>query len=70
MMIKRTLIILAISTLLIVSPLYAQVSEQGFREDFNSLDNWKPLTFPRIPRHSAYRIQKEGENNFSGCPGG
>lgn len=64
MMIKRTLIILAISTLLIVSPLCAQVSEQGFREDFNSLDNWKPLTFPRIPRHSAYRIQKKGENNF------
>ncbi|PKN53635.1 MAG: hypothetical protein CVU55_00490 [Deltaproteobacteria bacterium HGW-Deltaproteobacteria-13] len=64
MMIKRTLIILAIIILLIVSPLYAQVSDQGFREDFNSLDHWKPVTFPRIPRHSTYRIQKEGENNI------
>jgi hypothetical protein len=63
-MIKRTLIILAMSIILIVSPLCAQVSEQGFREEFNSLDNWKPLTFPKIPRHSTYRIQKEGENSF------
>jgi hypothetical protein len=37
------------------------MSEQGFREEFNSLDNWKPLTFPKIPRHSTYSIQKEGE---------
>jgi hypothetical protein len=63
-MIKRTLIILAISTLLIISPLRAQMSDQGFREDFNSLDSWKPLTFPKIPRHSIYKIQKEGENSF------
>jgi hypothetical protein len=63
-MIKRTLIILAMSMIMIASPLYAQMSEQGFREEFNSLDNWKPLTFPKIPRHSAYSIQKEGKNSF------
>jgi len=63
-MIKRTLIILAMSIIMIVSPLCAQVREQGFREEFNSLDNWKPLTFPKIPRHSTYRIQKEGDNSF------
>ncbi len=63
-MIKQTLVILAISTIMIVSPLCAQVSEQGFREEFNSLDNWKPLTFPRIPRHSTYKIRKEGNNSI------
>ena len=64
MMIKRTLIILSISTLLIVSPLFAQMSEQGFREEFNSLDNWTPLTFAKIPRHSIYSILKEGKKSF------
>lgn len=64
MMIKRTLIILAISTIIIVAPLCAQTSEQGFREEFNSLDNWKPLTFPKIPSHSTYKIQKEGMNSI------
>jgi hypothetical protein len=64
MMIKRTLVILAISTIMIVSPLCAQVNEQGFREEFNSLDNWKPLTFPNIPRHSIYEIRKDGENSI------
>ena len=40
-------------------PLCAQPAEQGFREDFETLANWKPLTFPKIPRHSAYSILKE-----------
>lgn len=71
MMIKRALIIIAVSTIMIVSPLCAQVSEQGFREEFNSLENWKPLTFPKIPRHSTYRIQNgiliaEADNSASG----
>jgi hypothetical protein len=26
------------------------------REDFTSLDAWRPLTFPKIARHSAYSI--------------
>jgi hypothetical protein len=63
-MIKRTLIILAASMIIIVSPLCAQESEQGFREEFNSLDNWKLHTFPKIPRHSTYSIQKDGEKSF------
>jgi hypothetical protein len=24
-----------------------------FREDFDSLERWEPLTFPRIQRHST-----------------
>ena len=64
MMIKRTLIILAANMIMIAAPLCAQMSEQGFREEFNSLDNWTPLTFPKIPRHSTYSIQKDGEMSF------
>ncbi len=49
-----------LSLLFIAVPLDAQMTEQGFREEFESLDNWKPLTFPKIPLHSIYSIQKEG----------
>jgi hypothetical protein len=63
-MIKRTLIILATSMILIVFPLCAQMSEQGFREEFHSLDNWRPFTFPKIPHHSTYSIQNERGKSF------
>lgn len=58
-MTKRILIFLTAIMILSASPLHAQMLEQGFREDFETLSNWKPLTFPKIPRHSAYRIAKE-----------
>lgn len=57
-MTKTMLIILLI--FIIALPLGAQIMEQGFREDFKTLANWKPLTFPNIPRHSTYSIQAEG----------
>lgn len=63
-MIKRILIIATLCIFLLAGILSAQISEQGFREEFNALDNWKPLTFPKIPRHSIYKIGKEGENNI------
>lgn len=36
-------------------------AEVLFREDFNTLDNWKPLYFPKIPRHTSYTIVSEGD---------
>jgi hypothetical protein len=60
---KRILLII-LTMIMISSPLNAQVSEQGFREDFNSLDGWKPLTFPKIPRHTTYGVQSEGGRSF------
>jgi hypothetical protein len=35
----------------------------ALREDFNNLDNWKPLTFPKIERHSEYVITLETAGN-------
>ena len=43
----------------------AAVPENRFiREDFNSLVRWKPLTFPKIKKHSTYTIIKENNKNI------
>jgi len=33
------------------------------RDDFNDLENWRPLVFPRIKQHSTYSIYKNGNDN-------
>lgn len=35
-----------------------------FRDDFETLDNWKPLHFPKIKEHSIYEIEKRGEDHY------
>lgn len=35
-----------------------------FREDFASLDNWKPFTFPKIKSHSTYTIERTGSEHI------
>jgi hypothetical protein len=32
-----------------------------FRENFISLDNWKPFFFPKIKSHSTYTIERDGD---------
>jgi len=61
---KPVLIIFVFVMMITALPVGSQINEQGFREDFNSLENWKPLTFPKIPRHSHYRIQQEDSKGF------
>jgi hypothetical protein len=34
----------------------------AIRELFDTLDAWKPLTFPKIKRHTTYSIESEGGN--------
>ncbi|MFH0995148.1 MAG: DUF3047 domain-containing protein [Pseudomonadota bacterium] len=41
--------------MLSIAAVHAQESV-ALREDFNNLDNWKPLNFPKIERHSEYAI--------------
>ena len=53
---------LILCTIVITSPSFAQEPGALFQEDFNSLDNWKPLHFPKIKRHSEYSIVKENDN--------
>lgn len=35
-----------------------------FRENFNNLDHWEPLTFPKIKTHSTYTLVREGGKNI------
>jgi hypothetical protein len=42
----------------------AQEPTVFLQEDFNNLDNWKPLYFPKIKRHSEYSIVKENNNSI------
>lgn len=44
--------------------LYAEGSRVFLREDFDDLENWRPLFFPKIKKHSIYTIEKEKDNAF------
>jgi hypothetical protein len=35
-----------------------------FREDFNNLEHWRPLYFPKISRHSTYTVETNGSESF------
>jgi hypothetical protein len=35
-----------------------------FREDFTTLDGWKPFFFPKIKSHSTYAIESDGDRNL------
>lgn len=39
----------------------ARAEEVVLREEFASLDNWEGVFFPKIPRHSTYTTEKDGE---------
>ena len=43
--------------------LYAEGDKVFMREDFIDLQNWKPLFFPKIKRHSEYSIEKDGDRS-------
>jgi len=50
--------------LLIVPPSHSQGTRILFREDFNSLESWRPLYFPKISRHTTYTIEIENDESF------
>jgi hypothetical protein len=60
----------AAAILPVVLMLLISVSASGqegnvfLREDFNDLENWRPLYFPKISKHSIYTIEKEKDNAF------
>lgn len=47
-----------------VAPVFAENKQVLFREDFNTLANWEPLTFSKIKKHSTYTIVAEGKHSF------
>jgi len=54
-------ILLSVLCLAVVS---AQTRSVFLREDFNNLENWKPLFFPKIKQHSTYTIVKDGPDSL------
>jgi hypothetical protein len=41
-------------------PAYCEEGEVFFREDFEDLDGWEPLQFPKIKEHTEYAIELSG----------
>lgn len=44
--------------------LHSQEAKVFLREDFDNLENWRPLHFPKISRHSSYGIEAKGGEAF------
>jgi hypothetical protein len=47
-----------------ISPLPAAERSVFLREEFDDLERWKPLTFPKVERHSRYSIEEKGMERF------
>jgi hypothetical protein len=47
-----------------VLPGHAQDRHIFLREDFNGLEDWRPLYFPKIKGHTRYSIQKEKDGSY------
>lgn len=51
------------SLLLTATPATATDRQILFREDFSTLENWKPFAFPKIKSHSTYTIERSGSEH-------
>jgi len=52
-----------LAVLLLIRATALSQGPEVLREDFNNLDNWRPLIFPKIERHSEYAITLEDTGN-------
>jgi hypothetical protein len=64
MKLNNIVIITLISVITTILPCFAQDSTIFLREDFNDMENWKPLYFPKIKEHSTYSIEKKENGSF------
>lgn len=64
MKVMTTFACLAVFTFILLPTGPCQAEEVLFREDFHDLAHWKPLFFPKIPKHSVYTVVTEGEQSF------
>ncbi len=52
----RRVILCLLLSLVLIRPCHAQVRQVLFREAFTNLENWRPLLFPNVPKHTMYSI--------------
>jgi hypothetical protein len=45
-------------------PVLAGKGKVLLREDFRDLENWRPLYFPKIPKHSVYTVEAQGDQHY------
>jgi hypothetical protein len=59
-------IILFIALPLLVGVETSQAENRGvlFRDDFNNLENWRPVYFPKIKQHTVYSHETEGNQGY------
>ncbi len=50
--------------ILAAAPLRAAEESVLFREDFHNLENWRPLFFPKIPKHSVYTVEAQADRHY------
>ncbi|RJR16453.1 MAG: DUF3047 domain-containing protein [Nitrospiraceae bacterium] len=55
---------LLLSIFAVPAVLHAGSDTVSFRDDFRSLENWRPTYFTKIKEHTEYSIETEGEQNF------
>ncbi len=55
------LILLCIS---VPSQAYSEEGKFLLREDFDNLNSWKPLYFPKIEKHTSYTIESNGSESY------
>ncbi len=63
---SKTNTLLIAVLLLATFPLAASGGDRTvlFREEFASLDHWKPFTFPKIKQHTIYSIERSGDRHY------
>jgi hypothetical protein len=49
---------------LVAVPVRAGEEKVLLREDFRDLENWRPLYFPKIPKHSVYTVETQGDRHY------
>jgi hypothetical protein len=59
-----SILILVLISMLPVRPSSPQVRDIFLREDFETLDNWRPLHFPKVKTHSVYSVEKEDDRSY------
>lgn len=57
---SKTLLLLIFCLLPLLSAGYGAEKKILFQENFNNLESWRPIFFPKINQHSTYQIETHG----------
>lgn len=60
----RTFFTAIVLALYSTAAVYARTGEVWYEENFDNLDNWRPLHFRKIKKHSRYGIKPGGDGNI------